>query len=233
MYGTASCPPLRDGIESTSKSIPEMPLHSLPSLANPREARVSRASSPYRFARTWAQHPCVQGDPSSSVLRDLAATRATRGERCALNWRLSGTPPPGMSVPRSSREERGRLDWSQTDGRGRREKLRRVLGYQSRLGDRILEDVVESANMLRHLGRDATQVIDQVRRPEAREARERAEPSAHRLSSCYTGPIEPNVWVSAEVAESRDEQVDAGGSGHDHDQDLSMVGHPAVELLGQ
>ena len=179
MYVTASCPPLRDEIASTSKSIPEMPLHSLPSLANPREARVSRASSPYRFARTWAQHPCVQGDPSSSVLRDLAATRATRGERCALNWRLSGTRPPGMSVPRSSREERGRLDWSQTDGRGRREKRRRVLGYPSRLGDRILED------------------------------------------------------VSAEVAESRDEQVDAGGSGHDHDQDLSMVGHPAVELLGQ
>ena len=43
-------------------------------------------------------------------------------------------------------------------------------------------------NMLRHLGRpsaefgrDGTQVIDQLRRPEAREARERAEPSAHRL----------------------------------------------------
>jgi hypothetical protein len=26
--------------------------------------------SPYRFARTWAQHPRAQGDPSSSVLRD-------------------------------------------------------------------------------------------------------------------------------------------------------------------
>jgi hypothetical protein len=37
MYVTASCPPLRDGIESTSKSIPAMPLPSLPSLANPRE----------------------------------------------------------------------------------------------------------------------------------------------------------------------------------------------------
>jgi hypothetical protein len=70
-YVTASCPPLRDGIESTSKSILVVPLRALPSLANPREACVSRASSPYRFARTWAQHPRAQGDPSSSVLRDL------------------------------------------------------------------------------------------------------------------------------------------------------------------
>jgi hypothetical protein len=47
-YVTASCPPLRDGIESTSKSILVVPLYALPSLANSREARVSRASSPYR-----------------------------------------------------------------------------------------------------------------------------------------------------------------------------------------
>ena len=66
-YVTASCPPLRDGIESTSKSILVVPRHALPSLANPREGRVSRASSPYRLARTWAQHPRAQGDPSSSV----------------------------------------------------------------------------------------------------------------------------------------------------------------------
>jgi hypothetical protein len=70
-YVTASCPPLHDGIESMSKSILVVPLHALPSLSDPREARVSRASSPYRFARTWAQHPRAQGDPSSSVLRDL------------------------------------------------------------------------------------------------------------------------------------------------------------------
>ena len=38
-YVTASCPPLRDGIESTSKSILVVPLRALPSLANPREAR--------------------------------------------------------------------------------------------------------------------------------------------------------------------------------------------------
>jgi len=94
--------------------------------------------------------------------------------------------------------------------------------------------------MLRHLGRpiaelghDATQVIDQVRGPQAREARERAEPSARRLIELSPRSYRANVWVSAEVAESRDEQVDAGGSGHDHDQDLSMVCHPAVELLGQ
>ena len=187
-YLTASCAPPRDGIESRSKSIPVMPLHSLPSLANPRAARVARASSPYRFARTWAQRPRAQGDPSSSVLRDLATTRATRCERRALNWRLSGTRPPGMSVPRSSRDERGRLHWSQTDGRGRREQPRRVLGYPLRLGDRIVGDAVEGVNMLRHvgrpiaeLGRDATEVSDQVRRLKAPQARERAEPSAHRL----------------------------------------------------
>ena len=48
-FVTASCPPLRDGIESTSKSILVVPLHALPSLADPREAHVSRASSPYRL----------------------------------------------------------------------------------------------------------------------------------------------------------------------------------------
>ena len=85
----------------------------------------------------------------------------------------------------------------------------------------MVGDAVESVNLLHHLGRpvaelgrDATQVADQVRRSEARE---RAEPSAHRLIELSPGPIEPNVWVSSEVAESRDEQVDAGGSGHDHD----------------
>ena len=80
------------------------------------------------------------------------------------------------------------------------------------------------------LGRDATHLIDQVRRPEEREA---SEPSAHRLIELSPRSYRANVWVSAEVAESRDEQVDADGSGHDHDQDLSMVCHPAVELLGQ
>jgi hypothetical protein len=83
------------------------------------------------------------------------------------------------------------------------------------------------------LGRDATHVIDQVRRPKAREVRERAEPRAHRLIELSPRSYRANVWVSAEVAESRDEQVDADGSGHDHDQDPSMVCHPAVELLGQ
>jgi hypothetical protein len=71
-YVIVSCPPLRDGTESTSKSVLVVPLHSLPSLANPKEARVSRATSPYRFARTLAQHPRAQGNLSSSVLRDLA-----------------------------------------------------------------------------------------------------------------------------------------------------------------
>jgi hypothetical protein len=81
-YVTASCPPLRDGIESTSKWILVVALQALPSLANPREARVSRASSPYRFARTWAQHPRAQGDPSSSVLRDFLKPLRRRADVC-------------------------------------------------------------------------------------------------------------------------------------------------------
>ena len=99
--------------------------------------------------------------------------RIARHPRRALGPRLAiiRERPPGTSVPRSSREERGRPDWSQTDGRGRREKLRRVLGYPSRLGDRVLGDAVEGMNMLHHLGRpiaelgrDATYVLDQARR---------------------------------------------------------------------
>ena len=73
------------------------------------------------------------------------------------------------------------------------------------------------------LGRDATQVIDQVRRPEAREARERAEPSAHRLIELSPRSTEPKRLGVSRGRRIRDEQVDADGSGHDHDQDPSMV----------
>ena len=93
-FVTASCPPLRDGIESTSKSILVVPLHALPSLADPREAHVSRASSPYRFARTWAQHPRAQGDSSSSVLRELPEAPA------ASSRRSPGPPARGPSSRR-------------------------------------------------------------------------------------------------------------------------------------
>lgn len=214
-----------------------MPLHSLLSLANPREARVSRASSPVSVARTWAQHPRAQGDPSSSVLRDLAVSCATPGRALRPQLAISGTRPPGTSVPGSSREERGRPDWSQTDGRGRPEKPHRSLGYPSRLGYRIVGNAVDGVNVLHHLGRpiaelgrDATQVIDQVRRLEARE---RAEPKRAPPNRAVAQVLSSQTSGSAEVAEPRDEQVDAGGSGHDHDQDPSMVCHPSVELLGQ
>jgi hypothetical protein len=114
-----------------------MPLHSLPPFANPREARASRASSPYRFARTRAQHPRAQGDPSSSVLRDWPHRAQPAASAASLIGDIRERSP-GTSVPGSSREERGRPDWSRTMAGARREQLRRVLGSPSRLRDRVL-----------------------------------------------------------------------------------------------
>jgi len=84
MYVTASCPPLRDGIESTSSS---------PIFIDPGDAaafapiacesqggtRITSIEPRIGLPEHGAQHLHAQGDPSSSVLRDRpGASHASR-----------------------------------------------------------------------------------------------------------------------------------------------------------
>jgi hypothetical protein len=156
-----------------------MLLHSLPSLANPREARVSRASSPYRLpedGRSILARRVIRRHPFCVIWPYRAPPQ---GERSALNWRYQGRDRRA----RASRARRGRSVAARIG-------LRLMAGAD--LGSRVVasathrgwatglwersrrrERAPPSGRPIAELGRDATQVIDQVRRLEARE---RAEP---------------------------------------------------------
>ena len=91
MYVTASGPPLRDGIESTSKSIPVMPLHSLPSLADPREARVSRASSPVSVCQNTGRSILARGVTRRHPFCVIGPARRTNHARRVMTTDPDGT----------------------------------------------------------------------------------------------------------------------------------------------
>ena len=77
-YATASCPPLRDGIETTSKSILVVALPAFPSLANPRETR-------------YVEHRRI-GLPEHG--RSILARKVIRRHPlCVIAWSACGVEP--------------------------------------------------------------------------------------------------------------------------------------------